>query len=108
MSLTTVRHSASDERDRLVVLRSDPDASFDENDMQFRLTYAGSLLGASRTSTRADHKQEIRKAFHKQLRKLWSVAHWLNGEEEIPSRSERFTRNGYHFVPLITEDLALL
>ena len=91
-----------------VMLRRDPDADFDEDCVQFRLTYEGILLGASKTNTRADHKQEIRKVFHKQLRRLWAVTRWLNEEREVPGRAERFARNGYNFVPLITEELSLI
>jgi hypothetical protein len=35
--------------------------------MEFRLTYEGLLLGASRNNTRASHKHEIRRVLHHQL-----------------------------------------
>ena len=90
--------------------------------MEFRLTYAGELLGASRNNPRAHHKHEIRKAFHPQLKRLWRITPQLSGLRDPPtemlrfsnypeSRSridalaERFSRNGYSFVPLVTEDL---
>ena len=45
--------------------------------MQFRLTYEGILLGASRDHKRADHKHEIRMKFHPQLKRQWAVHQWL-------------------------------
>jgi hypothetical protein len=45
--------------------------------MQFRLTYEGRLLGASRENSRADHKHEIRMKLHPQLKHLWAVHQWL-------------------------------
>ena len=60
--------------------------------MQFHLTYEGLLLGSSRDNTRPDHKHEIRRVFHRQLRRLWEGHPWLNqvkhgvyvGFEHIP------------------------
>jgi hypothetical protein len=98
--------------------------------VQFRLTYEGILKGASRTDTRATHKHSIRRAFHPQLQELWTTLPVLSRpdyspvpEQEIlinglsfsPPRSprleqlkDRFIVNGYHFVPLVTEDLSVL
>jgi hypothetical protein len=45
--------------------------------MQFRLTYEGRLLGASRNDTRAAHKHEIRMKLHPQLKRQWVVHQWL-------------------------------
>jgi hypothetical protein len=97
--------------------------------MQFRLTYEGILLGSSRTDTRARHKHEIRRSFHPQLRRLWSLTPHLNsaqnpfptteiminGERLNPPRvsrlealGDRFVHGDYHFVPLATSDLSLV
>jgi hypothetical protein len=86
------------------------------NDMEFTLVYEGPLLGASRADTRASHKHDVRKQFHPQLRELWSrkfnftggafppLGHgWVSAE----SLGVRFSRCGYKFVPLVTEDLVL-
>lgn len=57
--------------------------------VEFRLTYDGPLLGASRTNTRADHKQKIREQFHPQLRELWRVhpfLHSLSTNEHYSNR----------------------
>ena len=48
------------------ILRADPDYRPEDGDMEFRLTYEGVLMGASKSSTRAKHKHEIRCVFHAQ------------------------------------------
>lgn len=85
--------------------------------MRFRLTYEGKLLPNGYSA----HKHEIRKQFHPQLRRLWEQTKSL-GEMRDPVRdlvmvnrrpdrsrveglAERFSRNGYQFVPLVTRDL---
>ena len=110
------------------MLRSDPDHDLGEAVMEFRLTYAGPLYGASKTKTRADHKHEIRCHFHPQLRRLWEVTPHLRNARAVdpgggyihPAALEmaaqlrvdwlasQFQRNGYRFVPLVTEELSLL
>jgi hypothetical protein len=108
-----------------VIILNDPWHRPEGSDMQFRLTYEGQLLGASRNDTRAKHKHEIRKAFHPQLKRLWSfgwLSQWQYWPEETikvpPNQRQKihmsedlarnFTRNGYRFVPLCTEALTLL
>jgi hypothetical protein len=94
--------------------------------MEFRLTYEGPLKAATSQNSRAKHKHEIRKLFHKQLVELWSrypplAAMKTNhewdqergmpgtgmGPPEIESIGIRFERCGYRFVPLITREKAL-
>jgi hypothetical protein len=58
-------------RPERIVLKRDPDCETETDGMEFRLTYEGILLGASKNNTRARHKHEIRKIFHRQLRRLW-------------------------------------
>jgi hypothetical protein len=84
----------------------------------------------------ADHKQEIRKIFHRQLRHLWADNKFLSETKLTPSAaakldqpisdlsqdwgltneagrplidmiSDRFHRNGYRFVPLVREEMAV-
>lgn len=95
--------------------------------MEFRLTYEGRL--ASGTSASARHKQDIRRAFHPQLKRLWqshpfiveayNTHAWTPGKHDAPSeagyktRSEQlanyFRRNdGWQFVPLVVEELKVL
>ena len=106
--------------------------------MEFRLTYEGPLMGSSATNPRAKHKHELRKVFHKQLRRLWEVnpmlANWLafadppepkldwenldlkkSMAESLaahPKRSEeladQYKRCGYRFVPLVIPELRFL
>lgn len=98
----------------------DPEPVFgaepEPNDMQFRLTYQGPLMGASRNHPRAGHKHEIRKVFHRQLKRWWVVNRMLagmqhkDGNRNVKSDeflAAKFQRNGYRFVPLATEDLTL-
>jgi hypothetical protein len=103
--------------------------------VEFRLLYAGRLLGASRESPRPEAKHALRREFHPQLRRLWNCNHnldefarhhtgpWfernpndaqLNNYTNADFRrigidciSENWERAGYKFVPLVTKDLAL-
>ncbi len=95
--------------------------------MQFRLTYEGTLLGASRNDSRAKHKHDIRKIFHPQLKCVWETFPGLDAtmKEDLPdlpyydnSRSgdfnrieilaEKFSCGKYRLVPLVTQDLSLI
>lgn len=93
--------------------------------MEMKLTYDGLLLGASRTSTRAQHKHDIRRQFHPQLKRFWQThpvlkqartrqflvgAYNSNLNDDNPplweSLAQRFGHSGYNFVPLArTEDM---
>ena len=89
--------------------------------MEFRLTYEGLLHGASKGNTRARHKHEIRKVFHKQMLKFWQMhpylkdafhAHAFLGRVQPEKKlfvhlAEQYRRLGYNFVPLVTEELSL-
>lgn len=108
------------------VLLSDPGSDAEGYDLEFRLTYEGPLYAESRASptkaaSRAKHKHELRKAFHKQLRRLWEIAPQLDPEHEdggvfiiaaadphkhtIDALSARFPLGPYNFVPLVTTDI---
>lgn len=104
---------------------NDPDG---DETVEFRLTYEGQLLGSSRTDTRAAHKHEIRKVFHRQLRRYWEInpalklghyvmfqrlsSHATQTRTAVGPLSEflanKYTRCGYRFVPLIREELSLI
>ena len=80
--------------------------------MEFRLIYGGILLGASRTDTRSQHKDDLRKIFHAQLKHLWQTSpalrEWVRGDG--PQRAqdylaERYQHNGIAFIPLVTDGL---
>jgi hypothetical protein len=95
--------------------------------VEFRLTYEGPLLAATGSNTRVDHKHEIRRALHPQLKRLWEIVPHLNFpqrsiargrvyvNETPPPPSPRFEQlaakyplNAYNFVPLVTEELSLV
>src|SRR5262245_6095920 len=90
--------------------------------MDFRLTYEGILLGSSSGSPRAKHKHEIRRAFHKLLRRFWVIHPYLR-EALLMHRTEwrvlpevklrdylaqQHAKFGYNFVPLVTPNLDLI
>jgi hypothetical protein len=90
--------------------------------MRFHLTYEGPLYGSSTGSPRARHKQEIRKVFHRQLKRLWERT-WLDTEmyglwekdQKIPERTPLrealaalYQRGTYQYVPLVRERASLL
>ena len=104
--------------------------------MQFRLTYEG-ILKSSQSSNPANHKHDIRKHFHPQLKHLWNTHTLLSslrlgveydqisnkafqgafgfglGEgrgktlKEVISEHRDFSRNGYTFVPLLCKRFCL-
>jgi hypothetical protein len=90
--------------------------------MRFHLTYEGLLLGSGRADPRPDHKHDLRRVFHHQLRRLWDTT-WLNEmkhgsyvgapkiDPNLPMRdglAQRYATGSYRFVPLVREELALL
>jgi|ERR1700733_10092796 hypothetical protein len=98
--------------------------------MRFHLTYAGPLHGSNTGSPRARHKHEIRKVFHRQLKRLWDKS-WLNTakffdmsnmvglagmpETALPdvskplreSLASLYKRGAYSYVPLVRQSAAL-
>lgn len=115
---------------RVRVLIDDPYVDWGDGTVQFRLTYQGLLLSETNQgrvqAARADHKQEIRKQLHPQLRRLWEINPYLASASEPPlpgpgrvfgrprpkdsiaGRAERFSINDYRFVPLVTSDSGVL
>jgi hypothetical protein len=100
--------------------------------MQFRLTYQGLVLAESNKGSlqaaRAKHKQEIRKVFHRQLRRFWEISPYLSSwgkpfttgvmprpgsrifgrpddEHSIPHLAKKHALGGFNFVPLLTHGL---
>jgi hypothetical protein len=113
---------------RLFVNTGEPIES--ENCMEFRLLYEGELLSTGNRNTRPEHKHQIRKQFHPQLRRLWMVSPNLRQlatieappmavpvpdettearvQRGIRARGQRWTRaRGFEFVPLVTDDYAV-
>lgn len=104
------------------ILRWDSDLDPEESTMEFRLTYGGPLMGASRGNTRAEHKHSIRKVFHRQLKRYWdfhpylSTAHLSHrrlGQVQpkiklVDHLAQQYERCGYNFVPLARHELTLV
>jgi hypothetical protein len=100
-----------------LIIMDDPYFDPEKGYMQFRLTYEGKLLSNGPTQ----HRHEIRKVFHPQLRRLWSMLPALNqmrhpvldlvnvnrkpDRSRVDYLSEQFARNNHQFIPLVTKDL---
>ena len=98
--------------------------------MEFRLTYQGPLRSSQRdpagqqNEPRADHKHNIRKTFHQQLKRLWAETESLshgrptkfvtvnappnNEVNKAASLAAKFAMFGFNFVPLVTSGLGLI
>src|SRR6266566_573612 len=117
-------------QNQLRVYRRDPE--FDENRtvMQFRLTYEGPLKPSGNNMPNSTHKHDIRKAFHPQLRQLWTTNANVRSLAETPSSfftnsapfmeppppntpslieylADNYPLQDYRFIPLVTETLSL-
>jgi len=107
----------------LVVLKEDPyNRPEDGEHMEFRLTYDGPLFSTQKDAldqqkdNNADHKHELRRRFHTQLKRLWEITPYLNnrdalmphlrtktaGFHDVPTLAQKHAQFGFHFVPLIT------
>lgn len=95
--------------------------------LEFRLLYEGELLPSGNSHKRRSEKHEIRRSFHPQLKRLWSVHNSLRrlaaragnhadprpGTEEeqfergINAIGKQWARVGYQFAPLVTPEHAL-
>jgi hypothetical protein len=84
--------------------------------MEFRLTYSGELLAHTtdrRLPERSLHVHKIRRHFHQQLKELWQVHPVLTKSSNAytgapPGNEQRFTREGFTFVPIATRELGLI
>ena len=99
--------------------------------MEFRLTYSGPLFSTandSKLAKRADHKHDLRMAFHPQLKRLWEVTpflkrgttsgpyeadigSWKDRDVESHTTKElaaRYALHSWNFVPLVTGPLDLM
>jgi hypothetical protein len=97
--------------------------------MEFRLTFGGPLHATHGNEvggpTKQQHRHDLRTAFHSQLKRLWEITPFLNGErtgpsyltlEESPdpprhdtkSLAEKYRQGEWGFVPLVTQDLDLM
>ena len=97
------------------VLRWDPYLEPNEDDMEFRLTYAGRLLSATndkRVAERSLHVHDIRKELHKQMQVLWREHPVLNPRRSsmgiIGGNWQEFNREDFLFRPMVTEQNGLI
>lgn len=82
--------------------------------MEFTLVYRGPLKADKTRIGRIEHKQAIRRAFHKQLKSLWTLPplqgqeHWLadNPPENEISIIQKV--GNFRFAPLVNQKLALV
>jgi hypothetical protein len=98
--------------------------------MEFRLTYAGPLSATQGNEVggraKRQHKHDIRKRFHPQLKQLREITPFLKTGErsgpstflleespdpprlDIESLAAKYGVDGWNFVPLVTEELNLI
>jgi hypothetical protein len=80
--------------------------------MRFTLTYTGSL----KASGRPDHKHDLRKKFHSQLKVLWQqlpladYKDWYENQDPATPAKVNLNRKvgSFSFVPLVSPDLDLV
>ena len=114
-------------RPHRIVWLGDPKREVDEEPIvEFRLTYEGRL--ASGASATPEHKHDIRRVFHRQLKQFWYSHPFLSKDspwrdttcrrligdpypQHIQTRTDELaavhTRSGFHFVPLVLQELML-
>lgn len=86
--------------------------------MEFRLTYAGSLLAQrndKRIAERSLHIHAIRKVFHRQLKALWEKHPVLSDEAWTKAgvigssmMMEKFPHDGFLWFPMVTKHNGLI
>jgi hypothetical protein len=90
-----------------------PEAGQDESLVEFRLTYDGELKSASKSKGRVEHKHEIRRVFHGQLKALWAEhkalepQHYDTGfdnKTRFQQRMQRYERDGFKWAPLVVRE----
>jgi hypothetical protein len=95
---------------KTVVVKSE-DGHGGVDNVTFRLTYEGHLLGSARGDPRTKHKHEIRRVFHGQLARFWRNSAFLsraklpNGISLADRLANNYTRCGYRWVPLVKEGM---
>jgi len=128
---------------RILLGALEDDPTLEQPKLRFRLVYEGELKSGQKDPENgqhdrlAEHKQSIRKEFHRQLKHLWETNKFLKehsmylGEDgsyqpvanrdldcgeyvtdkRVPMSeaiAHLFRENGYRFVPLVRENLSLL
>lgn len=97
-----------------------------EGALEFRLTYDGKLVSTRSKpepgyiTSKPDHKHEIRKRFHKQLKRLWGehpgLANWSGADRDPnlnhgPTKLETITAKygtpKFNWAPLVTPEICV-
>lgn len=101
------------DEERRRVIRWDPHETESEDDVEFRLTYAGPLLASNvgqrdTRAARVAYKHRLRRFFHKQLEALWHVHPTLRvrhgtGDDAAARNqlADQFVENGFRYCPLV-------
>ena len=117
---------------KVILLGCDPSDDPDKGyGMEFRLTYDGPLYATQRDPVgsqmdpRTNHKHDLRRRFHAQLKRLWQVdphlssvppaqdvlvigAHVAMLPHNIPELDIRHSLYGFRFVPLVTFNMRVV
>jgi hypothetical protein len=91
--------------------------------VEFRLLYSGQLRAATSGNNRVEEKCLIRKQLHAQLKQLWKTHPVLVSiaggnvsvpdaplgtyQKQIEATATRFSRCGFRFVPIVSEEMSL-
>jgi hypothetical protein len=83
--------------------------------VEFTLHYRGPLKAASGKNRRKDHKHDLRKHFHKQLKELWTLPQLKDVEDYLeagptPQGEIRLRQSvgAFEFVPLVSPRIFLV
>ena len=80
--------------------------------MEFTLYYQGPLYAVTRSNTRKDHKQDLRRHFHKQLKELWQQEPLTALRDHLDPKSKVGTIirsvGAFQFAPLVCRYLTLV
>ena len=80
--------------------------------MEFTLYYQGPLYAVTRSNTRKDHKQDLRRHFHKQLKELWQQEPLTALRDHLDPKSKVGTIirsvGAFQFAPLVCRCLTLV
>lgn len=93
-----------DEEERRLEATEEPDGSI----MEFRLTYDGELKSATKSKGRVEHKHDIRRVFHRQMRSVWATHPALGpvNTQRLWEREDfmRYHRDGFKWLPLVLKN----
>lgn len=74
--------------------------------MKFRLYYRGRLKSNQGKGEKIKHKQEIRRNFHFQLSRLWSIDNFLRNNRNEPSLL--IERGNFRYLPIVCNELSTI